>query len=110
MLSVAPDAPAEEIKKAFRREIARYHPDKVQHLCPEFQDMAAGIAADLTEAYRVLMDPALRAKYNGDLFGGTDVEGASKPCPSYGAMSRAPTPTDVSSNTSPAPPTYLPSP
>ena len=31
--------------------------------------MASGIAADLTEAYRILMDPALRAKYNEDLLG-----------------------------------------
>jgi hypothetical protein len=69
MLSVAADAPPEEIKKAFRREIARYHPDKVQHLGPEFQDMAAGIAADLTEAYRILMDPSLRGKYDEDLRG-----------------------------------------
>jgi curved DNA-binding protein CbpA len=67
MLSVASDAPADEIKKAFRREIARYHPDKVQHLGKEFQQMASGIAADLTEAYRILTDPALRAKYNDDL-------------------------------------------
>jgi DnaJ domain len=67
MLSVAQDAPPDDIKKAFRREIARYHPDKVQHLGPEFQDMAATIAADLTEAYRVLMDPALRAKYDEDM-------------------------------------------
>lgn len=66
MLSVAPDAPSDEIKKAFRREIARYHPDKVQHLGPEFQEMASGIAADLTEAYRILMDPAMRAKYDED--------------------------------------------
>jgi DnaJ domain len=69
MLSVARTAPADEIKKAFRREIARYHPDKVQHLGGEFQEMAAGIAADLTEAYRILMDPGLRAKYDADLGG-----------------------------------------
>ena len=70
MLSVASDAPADEIKKAFRREIARYHPDKVQHLGREFQDMASGMAADLTEAYRILMDPGLRAKYDNDLSAG----------------------------------------
>jgi hypothetical protein len=70
MLSVPRTAPADEIKKAFRREIARYHPDKVQHLGQEFQEMAAGIAADLTEAYRILMDPALRSKYDEDLSGG----------------------------------------
>ena len=69
MLSLRADAPADEIKKAFRREIARYHPDKVQHLGQEFQEMASGIAADLTEAYRILMDPAMRAKYNEDLLG-----------------------------------------
>jgi curved DNA-binding protein CbpA len=66
MLSVGRQAPADEIKKAFRREIARYHPDKVQHLGPEFQEMASSIAADLTEAYRILMDPALRAKYDAE--------------------------------------------
>ena len=67
MLSVARDAPPDEIKKAFRREIARYHPDKVQHLGREFQEMASGIAADLTEAYRILMDPALRTEYDEGL-------------------------------------------
>lgn len=71
LLSVTSGASTDDIKKAFRREIARYHPDKVQHLGKEFQEMASGIAADLTEAYRILMDPALRAKYNGDLFGGS---------------------------------------
>lgn len=69
LLTVARDAPADEIKKAFRREIARYHPDKVQHLGAEFQRMAADLAADLTEAYRILMDPALRVKYDSDLSG-----------------------------------------
>jgi hypothetical protein len=78
LLTVAADAPAEDIKKAFRREIARYHPDKVQHLGPEFQEMAAGIAADLTEAYRILMDPALRAKYDEDLRAGADAPPAAK--------------------------------
>jgi hypothetical protein len=80
LLSVGRDAPADEIKKAFRREIARYHPDKVHHLGAEFREMAAGIAADLTEAYRILMDPTLRAKYDGDLDGGPG--GANTPAAS----------------------------
>src|SRR5581483_877877 len=63
----------------FRREIARYHPGKVQHLGAEFQEMAAGIAADLTEAYRILMDPALRAKYDADL--GSPAAGPPPPAP-----------------------------
>jgi len=70
LLEVGTDAKADEIKKAFRREIARYHPDKVQHLGPEFQAIAAGRAAELTEAYRVLMDETLRAEYDERLKGG----------------------------------------
>ena len=65
LLSVAPDATADDIKRAFRREIARYHPDKVIHLGQEFQTMAAERATDLTEAYRVLTDPKLRSVYDG---------------------------------------------
>ena len=58
LLEVAPDAPADEIKRAFRREIAKYHPDKVQHLGKEFQDIAASKAAELTQAYKTLSDAA----------------------------------------------------
>jgi DnaJ-like protein len=64
LLSVDPMAPPSEIKRAFRKEIARYHPDKVQHLGHEFQTIAATRAAELTEAYRILMDPAARQKYD----------------------------------------------
>ena len=66
LLDVAADAPAEEIKRAFRREIAKYHPDKVQHLGKEFQEIAANKAAELTRAYKTLTDPAARADYDAD--------------------------------------------
>jgi curved DNA-binding protein CbpA len=64
LLEIAPDASAEEVKKSFRAQIARYHPDKVQHLGKEFQSMAADRAAELTEAYRILSDTARRAEYD----------------------------------------------
>jgi curved DNA-binding protein CbpA len=64
LLGLDPAAPAEEIKRAFRREIARYHPDKVQHLGPEFQEIAASRAAELTDAYRMLMDATARRLYD----------------------------------------------
>jgi curved DNA-binding protein CbpA len=64
LLSVEPTATSEEIKRAFRSEIARYHPDKVHHLGKEFQEMAASRAAALTEAYRILMNGELRAEYD----------------------------------------------
>lgn len=64
LLGVEPTADAETIKKAFRREIARYHPDKVTHLGPEFQEMASTRAAELTTAYKILGDPQARAEYD----------------------------------------------
>lgn len=63
LLELPPTASGEEIKKAFRQQIAKYHPDKVQHLGKEFQEMAAGRAAELTEAYRILSDEKRRAEY-----------------------------------------------
>jgi hypothetical protein len=67
LLGVAPAAAADEIKKSFRREIAKYHPDKVQHLGQEFQEIAAVRAAELTQAYKTLTDEALRAAYDAQL-------------------------------------------
>jgi curved DNA-binding protein CbpA len=69
LLEIAPTASSEEVKRAFRLQIARYHPDKVQHLGQEFQAMAADRAAELTEAYRILSDDGRRAEY--DLARGT---------------------------------------
>lgn len=89
LLSLPTEAPAEEIKKAFRREIARCHPDKVQHLGKEFQEMAATMAADLTEGYRVLMDPVLRARYDADLLARVS---APQPPPPTAAPSSSPAP------------------
>ena len=67
LLDVARGAPPEEIKHAFRREIAKYHPDKVQHLGKEFQDIASVRAAELTQAYKTLTDAVLRAEYDATL-------------------------------------------
>lgn len=67
LLTVEPTADTSTIKTAFRREIARYHPDKVIHLGPEFQEMAATRAAELTGAYKTLTDKGLRAEYDARL-------------------------------------------
>jgi hypothetical protein len=71
LLSVDPSADANAIKTAFRREIARYHPDKVIHLGTEFQEMAATRAAELTVAYKTLTDANLRAAYDASLADGS---------------------------------------
>lgn len=64
LLEIAATASQDEIKRAFRQQIARYHPDKVQHLGKEFQAMAADRAAELTEAYRILSDEGRRSEYD----------------------------------------------
>ena len=103
LLSVPREASADDIKKAFRREIARYHPDKVQHLGREFQEMAAGIAADLTEAYRILMDPALRAKYDENLSSG-GATATSTSAPPAGTAARPESSAPAAATAAPPPP------
>lgn len=70
VLGLDRSADADAIKKAFRREIARYHPDKVIHLGAEFQEMAATRAAELTVAYKTLTDSALRQEYDASIDAG----------------------------------------
>src|SRR5687767_15907393 len=79
MLDVVPTASADEIKRAFRREIAKYHPDKVQHLGQEFQEIAASKAAELTQAYKTLSDDNRRAEYDESLRAGDQRNGAPRP-------------------------------
>jgi len=67
LLAVAPGASPDEIRRAFRRAIATCHPDKVQHLGSELQELAAVRAAELTRAYRTLSDTASRADYDSRL-------------------------------------------
>jgi curved DNA-binding protein CbpA len=103
LLDVASDASADEIKRAFRREIAKYHPDKVQHLGKEFQEIAANKAADLTRAYKTLTDPAARAAYDAD---GAPAEAEARPSatPPPPAPSAAPSPEPAPAPAEPPPP------
>lgn len=81
VLGLDPSADTETIKKAFRREIARYHPDKVVHLGQEFQEMAATRAAELTVAYKTLTDENQRKGYDANMIN-------RPPTPKAGAASR----------------------
>jgi len=48
-----------EIKAAYRNEIAKYHPDKVTHLAPEFREMARIRTRRIRAAYEYF-----RGKYD----------------------------------------------
>lgn len=92
MLDVAPAASVDEIKRAFRREIAKYHPDKVQHLGQEFQEIAAVKAAELTQAYKTLTDETLRAEYDAQLEAGEVPAVRHAPAPAPPPAAAPPTP------------------
>jgi curved DNA-binding protein CbpA len=94
LLEIAANAPPDEVKRAFRGQIAKYHPDKVQHLGKEFQAMAADRAAELTEAYRILSDEGRRAEYDrafAEAGGAAAMSHASPPAPAAGSHT-GPTP------------------
>lgn len=51
ILSIAPGASKEEIKAAYRRLAAKYHPDKVQHLGEDLQKLAEARFKEIQQAY-----------------------------------------------------------
>jgi DnaJ-domain-containing protein 1 len=67
LLNIDPAAETVTVKAAFREQIARYHPDKVAHLGHEFQELAVQKTAELTDAYKTLISPVLRAQYDAAL-------------------------------------------
>jgi DnaJ like chaperone protein len=52
ILEIDPAATDQELKKAYRSMATRFHPDKVQHLGPEFQKMAEDKFKAINEAYQ----------------------------------------------------------
>lgn len=64
LLGVPYDASTEEIKRAYRQQVARYHPDRYAHASPEEQTYAGQRTQRLNEAYRVLSDFRARQLYD----------------------------------------------
>ncbi|GIV96424.1 MAG: molecular chaperone DnaJ [Herpetosiphonaceae bacterium] len=58
ILGISRSATPEGIKKAYRREIARYHPDRYHSASPEEQNYARARTQRINEAYRVLSSGA----------------------------------------------------
>lgn len=94
LLEIESGASADEIKHAFRQQIARYHPDKVQHLGSELRDLAAARTAELTEAYRVLSDAAAREAYDQKLAAADPVPFTSPRAPEASTSAPAPPATE----------------
>lgn len=89
LLGVPRTATVEEIKRAFRREISKYHPDRYVNAPPEDQVYAERRSQQLTEAHAVLTDFASRNAYNRGQLQPNSVRRGSTPRPVV-----APTPRD----------------
>lgn len=55
ILEIERTADANEIRRAYRRLASRYHPDKVAHLAPEFQELAAQRFMAIQKAFEEIM-------------------------------------------------------
>jgi DnaJ-domain-containing protein 1 len=64
LLGVSRAATPDEIKRAYRQEISKYHPDRFANAAPAQQEYASRRSQRLTEAYGVLSDMSARSAYN----------------------------------------------
>jgi DnaJ-domain-containing protein 1 len=55
ILGVSPAASMEEIRSRYRELLLRYHPDRVQHLGKEFQDLADRRTKELNAAFAAVL-------------------------------------------------------
>jgi DnaJ-domain-containing protein 1 len=51
VLGISETATPEEIKAAYRSQLAKYHPDKVNHMADEFRDLADSRTKEINEAF-----------------------------------------------------------
>jgi len=51
VLGIDPAAPPRDLKRVYRDMVSKYHPDKVQHLGREFQELAERKIKEINEAY-----------------------------------------------------------
>jgi curved DNA-binding protein CbpA len=64
ILDVPRNASSEEIKRAYRQQVSRYHPDRYAQKSPPEQAYASLRTQRINEAYRVLSDFKARTAYN----------------------------------------------
>jgi len=70
LLGIGRSASTDEIKRAYRQQMGRFHPDRFAAASAAEQSYASRRAQRINEAYRVLSDFAERSAYNRSLGGG----------------------------------------
>lgn len=76
LLDVARTATRDEIKRGYRREISKYHPDRFANAPHDQQQYAQARSQQLTEAYATLSDFKARSTYNARL--GPTIRGSAR--------------------------------
>ena len=61
VLGIRPNSTQEQIRAAYREQVARYHPDK--HRGNPLEELAAAKLVEINRAYEILTDNAKRATY-----------------------------------------------
>ncbi|RLF75619.1 MAG: hypothetical protein DRN42_02535 [Thermoplasmata archaeon] len=74
LLGLEKDASEEEIKRAYKRLVALYHPDKAGELSPKAREEFSEVVILLNKAKEILLDPVKRAEYDR-MLGGEVAEG-----------------------------------
>lgn len=78
ILGVSPDATEDEIKKKYRSEALKWHPDRWATASDEEKKTAEDKFKELSEAYQVLSDPEKRERYDNhqdpNMGGGPDID------------------------------------
>lgn len=69
LLGLERNASEEEIKRAYRRLVALYHPDRAGELSPEVREEFAEVMILLNKAKEILLDPVKRSEYDRMLEG-----------------------------------------
>lgn len=66
VLGVKTNASDDDIKKAYKRQANRYHPDKLLGLSDDEKEQAAGQLHRVQQAYDVLSDPKQKSAFIKD--------------------------------------------
>ena len=70
ILGVSRDASEEDIKKAYKKIMLKYHPDRMGNKSDKEKKEAEEIVKSANEAYETLSDPQKKQEYDNPGFGG----------------------------------------